>query len=64
MRSSLALVAVAALLAGCPQERPGAQRQVPSQRVPPAVSVEPTGTDAGVLPLAAPPASDAGAPAR
>ena len=57
------LLAVPALLAGCPQERPGAERQVPTQRVPPAVSVEPV--DGGPPPLAPPRrGTDAGAPAR
>jgi hypothetical protein len=30
-----------AALAGCPQERPGVTREVPRQRVPPAVSLDP-----------------------
>ena len=55
-------IAAAALLAGCPEERPEAQKQVPVQRVPPAVSIEPAAGDAGVP--AAPPSSDAGAPTR
>jgi hypothetical protein len=48
----LATVAVVgAVLSGCPQERPSAEKQLPPQRVPPAVAVEP------------PPAPDGGAPA-
>jgi hypothetical protein len=46
----LPLLALAALLTGCPEERPGAQRQVPVQRVPPAVAIEPLG-DGGPLQL-------------
>ena len=55
----LMLAALPALLSGCPEERPGAQRQVPAQRVPPAVAIEPLG-DGG------PPAlgGDAGAAIR
>jgi hypothetical protein len=30
-----------AILAGCPEERPGAEREIPHQRVPPAVAVDP-----------------------
>ncbi len=47
MRSFSVPIAVAAavafitLLAGCPQERPGAEREIPPQRVPPAVAVDP-----------------------
>ena len=52
------LLVACAALAGCPEERPGAQKQVPVQRVPPAVSVEPA--DAGVAPSGA----DSGALAR
>lgn len=52
----LAGLAALVLLAGCPQERPGAEKQIPAQRVPPAMSVEPAPTDAGAL------APDSGAP--
>ena len=54
----VSLIVAAALLAGCPEERPEAQKQVPSQRVPPAVSIEPPASDGGA------PASDAGALTR
>ena len=53
-------MALLAVLAGCPQERPGAEKQIPSQRLPPAVSVEPAlaSPDGGGTPGHAP------APAR
>ncbi|HEX8907803.1 MAG TPA: hypothetical protein VF805_01295 [Anaeromyxobacteraceae bacterium] len=54
---SLAVVISLAALAGCPEERPGAEKQIPAQRVPPAVSLEPTPADAGGS------APDGGAPA-
>jgi hypothetical protein len=57
---ALPFLALAVLLAGCPEERPGAQKQVPAQRVPPAVSVEPTLADGGLPPLPLP-LPDAGA---
>jgi hypothetical protein len=43
----LAILPILALLAGCPEERPGSQRQIPAQAVPPAVSIEPPSPDAG-----------------
>ncbi len=43
----IALGAALAALAGCPEERPGAEKQIPAQRVPPAMSIEPTPADAG-----------------
>jgi hypothetical protein len=50
-----ALVAGAALacaaLTGCPQERPGAERQIPHERVPPAVSVDLLTADGGAGPV-------------
>jgi hypothetical protein len=55
----LPLLALAVLLTGCPEERPGAQRQVPLQRVPPAMALEPLGD--GGAPLLS---GDAGAIAR
>jgi len=58
----LALLTGAALagaaLSGCPQERPGAERQIPGERVPPAVSVDLLTADGGPSP-----ATDAGAAA-
>jgi hypothetical protein len=50
----LALVAGALLacaLTGCPQERPGAERQIPHERVPPAVSVDLLTADGGAGPV-------------
>ncbi len=42
MRWSLIPVALLALtLTACPEERPGATKEIPPQRVPPAVSIEP-----------------------
>jgi hypothetical protein len=46
MRSLLVPIAVTAMasiaiLAGCPQERPGAEREIPPQRIPPALAVDP-----------------------
>jgi len=36
------LAAAAALgLLGCPQERPGVEKQIPPQRVPPAMALDP-----------------------
>jgi hypothetical protein len=46
-----AAAVLGAVLAGCPQERPGAEKQNPPPHMPPAVTVEP------------PPATDGGAPA-
>jgi hypothetical protein len=60
----LAGLAALTLLAGCPQERPGAEKQIPAQRVPPAMSVEPASADAGVPAADAGAAPDAGAPRR
>ena len=42
-------IALLAVLAGCPQERPGAEKQIPPQSLPPAVSIEPSlaGPDGG-----------------
>jgi type IV pilus biogenesis protein CpaD/CtpE len=51
------LAVLAALLAGCPEERPGAERQIPGERVPPAVSVDPAPAPDG----GAPPPAGAGA---
>jgi hypothetical protein len=52
----LALGLALALLAGCPQERPGAERQIPGERVPPAVSLDPPAGDAGAaIPTSPPP---------
>jgi hypothetical protein len=34
------LLIVAALLAGCPEERPGTERGIPGERMPPALSVD------------------------
>jgi hypothetical protein len=50
-------------LGGCPEERHDAQRQVPAQRIPAAVSLEPA--DAGRVAPPASPGPDAapGAPA-
>jgi hypothetical protein len=50
--SKLSLVAawalLCAVLAGCPKERPGAEKQIPPQRLPPALAVEPPpGVDGG-----------------
>jgi len=58
------LLAALVLLSGCPQERPGAEKQIPPQRVPPAVSLEPT--PAAPAPARAPAAErpDAGAALR
>jgi hypothetical protein len=58
LAARLAGLAALALLAGCPEERPGAEKQIPAQRVPPAMSVEPATSDAGPF------AVDAGAPRR
>ena len=55
------LAAVVLALAGCPEERPGATKEVPPQRIPPAVALEPAQT---APPRPAPPSQDAaGAPA-
>ncbi|HEX7488307.1 MAG TPA: hypothetical protein VF341_05335 [Anaeromyxobacteraceae bacterium] len=59
-----ALLAALLLLGGCPQERPGVEKQIPPQRVPPAVSLDPSPAAAGP---ARPPAferPDAGAATR
>ncbi len=42
-----ALAAAGAVLVGCPQERPGAEKEIPPQRVPPAVAVDPQPAAAG-----------------
>jgi hypothetical protein len=39
-----------AALAGCPQERPGVTREVPRQRVPPAMSLDPAPQGPGARP--------------
>jgi len=46
--SAVAAVASITILAGCPQERPGAEREIPPQRIPPAVAVDPQPTIQGV----------------
>ncbi|GEJ55590.1 hypothetical protein [Anaeromyxobacter diazotrophicus] len=63
LAARLAGLAALALLAGCPEERPGAEKQIPTQRVPPAMSVEPApaGAAPGDAGTAAP---DAGAARR
>ena len=45
---AVAAVASIAVLAGCPQERPGAEREIPLQRIPPAVAVDPQPAIQGV----------------
>ena len=57
-------IAALMLLAGCPQERPGAEKQIPAQRVPPAMSVEPAPADAGIPAADARPAAEAGGARR
>jgi hypothetical protein len=52
----LLLVVLAALLAGCPEERPGTEKRIPGERVPPALSVEPAPAPDG-----GPPPGDGGA---
>jgi hypothetical protein len=47
LRRALVLTLAAAALAACPQERPGAEKQIPHERVPPAVSIETLPADAG-----------------
>jgi hypothetical protein len=37
-------------LAGCPEEREGTAKQIPLQRIPPAVAVEPPPSDGGLAP--------------
>jgi len=51
-----ALLLLAALCAGCPEERDGTRRHVPAARVPPAVPVEtlPTTLPAERLPASGP----------
>jgi hypothetical protein len=67
LRRSIVALALLASVSGCPQERPEAARQIPRERIPPAVSLEPP---AGGASGHAPPASagtrpvDSGAPAR
>ncbi len=46
-RAALLLALVA--LAACPQERPEAAKQIPPQRVPPAMTVEPAPADGGPM---------------
>ena len=62
------LAAALVALAGCPEERPGTEKRIPGERVPPAMSVDPapapaaTGRGGGAAPdggAAAP--ADAGA---
>jgi len=59
MTARFAALCAAALLAGCPEERPDTRRQVPAARVPPAVPVE-----AGPRSTAPPPAQPASEPSR
>jgi hypothetical protein len=64
-----ALLAALLLLGGCPEERPGVEKQIPPQRVPPAVSLDPAPADGGsaaAWPARAPASerSDAGAAQR
>lgn len=49
---ALALLALG--LAACPEERPGAVRHIPAQRLPPAVSIEAAPADGGSVAPAAP----------
>jgi hypothetical protein len=35
------LAALAVALLGCPEERPGVEKQIPPQRVPPAMAIDP-----------------------
>ncbi len=58
---ALALGVLALALAGCPQERPEAARQIPREAFPPAMTVEPTAPDGGgARPNAAGAPADAG----
>jgi hypothetical protein len=41
VRRALLAAAAAAVLAGCPEERPGTEKRIPGERVPPAVAVDP-----------------------
>ncbi|HYS79630.1 MAG TPA: hypothetical protein VEM76_02910 [Anaeromyxobacteraceae bacterium] len=50
LSASALLAALLLLLVGCPEERPGAEKQIPPQRVPPAVSLDPAPTDGGPAP--------------
>ncbi len=49
----LAAALSVAVLAGCPQERPGAEKEIPPQRVPPAVAVEPQPATHATAPVSA-----------
>ena len=49
----LAVALSVAVLAGCPQERPGAEKEIPPQRVPPAVTVEPQPATHATAPVSA-----------
>jgi hypothetical protein len=55
-----AVAVLGAVLAGCPQERPSAEKQPPPQRVPSAVEVEPLPAPDG----GAPASVDGGVPSR
>ncbi len=68
-RAWLVLPLAAAVLAACPEERPGIAKEIPPQRIPPAMPVEapvPGAPDGGMVPGAAvpeagpPPASTTG----
>ena len=50
----LGWVALCAVLAGCPQEREGAEKKIPPQALPPAVTVEPPGGVHAAPPTALP----------
>ena len=59
-----ALLAALVLLGGCPQERPGVEKQIPPQRVPPAVSLDPSPAAASPARTPAIERPDAGAATR
>jgi hypothetical protein len=60
IRQRVGWLALCAALAGCPQERPGAEKTIPAQGLPPALTVEPpAGADAGLG--ASAPTGDGGA---
>jgi len=48
LRRGILLLVLCALV-GCPEERPGAEKQIPIQRLPPALTVEPPPADGGPL---------------
>ena len=58
------LLAALVLLSGCPEERPGAEKQIPPQRVPPAVSLDPAPATIGPARAPAAERPDAGAALR